>query len=464
MKRGIRIYVATFVILFIAILGNYYLGNHTTGFAVFSQFTNETSCIANGYTWQNFTNQTCENVTNCVNLTYDCEPCLEYEDLNGTQGNCTNWTQCISENQTCTTTENCTTVVTGGQCTGDVCDNSHLSLCTNEDSCEDYDGYWYNNICNRYECSTDEDCGDGLLCTSHKCIVDEGSESSEETEEEEVVEEEETILAMQTDEEVEVIKELISSEIDGFSLIAGNSILINWSIENTGNVELDDCQLKNFNNLSWIILDNESFSIKSGREKEFELNISIPEDSEEGNYTFDLVAECSGASTSRQFNIEVLKQKLGVEILEVQRASKEKVKVQYLLEELSGEDQEVVLHFFLLNSNGEEITNFSVNQEIDANKEKKYKTSFGVDETIQGNLTLEVKFDSETYSSFVQKPISLSSKVGGFVIFEGIQKGNIAIIIAVVIILAMGFTIIRLIRKAHKLEKKTIKKAKKRNH
>lgn len=456
-----RIYIATFVVLILAIFGNYFFGNHTTGFAVFSQYPNETSCVAAGYDWENFTNQTCENVTSCVNLTYDCEPCLEYEDLNGTQGNCTSWTQCVSENQTCTTTQNCTTTVIGGQCTGDVCDAGHLNLCTNEDSCDDYDGYWYNNICNQYECSTDEDCGDGLICTAHACEVDEESEAAAAAEEE-LVEEEEIVLMSETEEETEVNKELSSAEIENLDLIAGYSQLINWSIENTGNIELENCQLKTFSNFSsWLIFDNQTFSIRESREKELEINVSIPEDSEEGNYTFDLVAECSGASTSKQFVIEVIKKKLDVNIIEIDRVSEDKVKISYSLEELAGEDQEVELQFSLFDSDGEEITNFSVNQEIDANKVKKYKTSFAVDETLQGNLTLEVDFNSESYSNSVQEPISLSSKVGGFVIFEGVQAGSIAVAVVALVILVMSFVIIRLVRKTHQLEKKSVKKAKK---
>ena len=104
-----------------------------TGFAIIGGL-NQTSCEASNYTWENVTNEVCTNVTGCV----QCET-----------GCVTNYTQILCEagcNQTCQTCEN----VTSGQCVGDVCDATHLSLCLTETTCATATGHWYGTpaVCN----------------------------------------------------------------------------------------------------------------------------------------------------------------------------------------------------------------------------------------------------------------------------------------------------------------------------
>jgi len=148
MRKGVSYFVVMLLIA-LGIVVLYYWGGEPTGMVVFEEYENSTACEAAGYFWENITNETCVNVTTCVNetYTYDCEPCLEYEVINETtnETECINWTVCISENQTCTTEENCTEVVVGGQCIGGVCDEEHLNLCEDETNCTEAGGYWYDN-------------------------------------------------------------------------------------------------------------------------------------------------------------------------------------------------------------------------------------------------------------------------------------------------------------------------------
>lgn len=209
-KEGKKRFAHEFAILAILVVSVgilfFYSSINFTGFAVFSEYENQTSCETAGYTWEEITEQNCTTTTTCVNETINCEPCTAYEDINGTQGNCISWSSCIEE--TCTDNEECAAVVVGGQCTGDVCDSSHLGLCLDEPACTGASGYWYDDICNaqaqctpntcsslEYNCEIWSDgcggtldcgiCDSGYSCNSGVCTAEESSEdSSEESSEE----------------------------------------------------------------------------------------------------------------------------------------------------------------------------------------------------------------------------------------------------------------------------------------
>jgi len=113
-----------------------------TGYAVLAEYISEENCTNAGYTWESLTEENCTAENVCANETSDCEPCLEYEDINGTQGDCISFSSCVEE--VCTEEETCEDVVVGGQCTGEVCN----------DTCESLE----------YECETQTICGEEILC------------------------------------------------------------------------------------------------------------------------------------------------------------------------------------------------------------------------------------------------------------------------------------------------------------
>jgi len=446
MKKGVNTYFVILLFIALAIVCVYYFGGKLTGFAVIGEYTNESSCVSHGYIWTNFTNQGCTNTTNCVNITINCEPCLAYEDINGTQGNCTNWSICTSANQTCTTTQNCTTVVVGGQCTGDVCDSSHLNLCLTETNCASPGGgHWYNNVCNSAECASNSNCNSGYECISGVCIVE---EVVNETIEEEII--------VPVELPVEIIEptKLSSSDIPVSSLYSGDSQTIKWTITNVGILPLYSCNLKFTGDYaSWISFNENNADINLGGQKEFIFNVSVPEDTNEGSYSLSVSVECAQISESKTFVVNVLNEKLGLDILSIERTSKGRVRIDYSLKELSGENQTVGINFSILNSAGQEVSNASANKNISANLMKEFKIYIPINKSLEGNLTLSAIFDSSIYSSSVKEPIVLGAPVGGFAIFEGIGTGSIIILAVVVLSLIVLFVIVRRIRKKPKNKK-----------
>ncbi|MCK9595683.1 hypothetical protein M0R19_00670 [Candidatus Pacearchaeota archaeon] len=205
-----RQFVHSFVLLLVlfAAIGIIFLSSNLkfTGMVVeFNEYENKTSCEGAGYNWEDITEENCTTTPICTNNPIDCEPCLEYEDLNGTQGDCILWTSCL--NETCTDEETCEDIIIGGQCTGEVCDSNNLDLCLDETTCTNSTGYWYDSdsdgtsTCNDeeqcvpatcesldYECGSIGDgcestldcgsCDSGYTCETGVCEAEETSSST----------------------------------------------------------------------------------------------------------------------------------------------------------------------------------------------------------------------------------------------------------------------------------------------
>ncbi len=173
------IFLSIVILLAIFLLGTLFIANpQMTGQVVIGGL-NQSECVTEGYIWEDIINETetCTNEIIYLNVTYDCEPCLEPEVINETSGDCVSWSSCI--NETSTEEETCVNEVIGNQCTGDICDTDHLNLC-DETNCTDATGYWYDDVCNAEEepscvpdtcdslssdCGTfDDGCGGTLDC------------------------------------------------------------------------------------------------------------------------------------------------------------------------------------------------------------------------------------------------------------------------------------------------------------
>ncbi|MBU4308575.1 MAG: hypothetical protein KJ566_02170, partial [Nanoarchaeota archaeon] len=178
-----------------------------TGYAVLAEYISEENCTNAGYTWESLTEENCTAENVCANETSDCEPCLEYEDINGTQGDCISFSSCVEE--VCTEEETCEDVVVGGQCTGEVCDSDNLNLC-DETNCDGV-GYWYDSSCNADEetCAEEWNCGSWSDCSGTSQIRTCTDTSECGTEEDE----EETTLTESTTKTVEqIIAEMEASQ------------------------------------------------------------------------------------------------------------------------------------------------------------------------------------------------------------------------------------------------------------
>jgi hypothetical protein len=333
-------YVIVIALIALAVLVFYYIGGGPTGYAVIEEYTTETDCVANNYTWENLTEQNCTIETIYVNETIDCEPCLEYEDINGTQGDCITWSSCV--NETSTEEETCVDVVIGGQCVGDVCDSNNLNLCLDETNCTGAEGYWYNetcnaeeepscsndvtlcldegnctdvgqgywysDVCNELECASDANCASGYECNENGACVEMVEETTEE--EEETTEEEEE----ETTEEVPIQRtqprgttQLVGGDIQTLSLGAGNSGSISWTVTNTGTNPISTCKIRPLGEfVSWFSFSDDSANLNKEEGKEFVFDVIVPEGSGEGSYLLSVSVECFETAVAKDFTVDVI--------------------------------------------------------------------------------------------------------------------------------------------------------------
>ena len=473
MKRGVNVSIVAVIILAVALLSVYYFNLGLTGFAVLDQYSNESDCVDAGYTWENETNETCTEVTSevcdedctteCVNITVDCEPCLEYEDINGTQGDCISWFSCEEENCTeicidinCTnqTTEECETIVIGGQCEGDVCDSEHLNLCIDETTCSDANLLWYDDSCHADECESDSHCDSdyecrGGVCKLKKIVVNEEPIQTEES----------TLTAEEAPKIIKISLESISSQ----EIIQGNFKDLNLSFQNTGTEAVYSCALIG-DDSGWINIIGNPINVEAGATGSLGFSVAIPEGTPVGAYTLSLSVTCTETSESTNFAVNVLQKKIDFNITDVQRTRQDRVSVYYIITELVGEDQDLEIFFFITDTSGTEIANASQNRSIKANKTDDFRTNIIIDESllpvnattgepIETDLTLLASFNSQIYSSSVIEPITLGA-VTGAAIFGGVGAGGLVIVVIVVLVLITVFFVAQRLRKSKMINSK----------
>ena len=520
MKREVATYLIMAALVVVAFLLIYSFSFRFTGQVVLEQYENQTACEEAGYVWEDVTNETCSEIVGCVigvtGCVDTCEECVdevtgqECSDLNyTTQEDCETveetWDDIIEQN--CTTILDCVIGVTGcvdtceecvdeiirGQCIGD-CGVGFLELC-NETNCVSVGGgYWYNDVCNAEEqsscsndlglCLTEEECTDAdgywydanedgnSTCNSDECVSNSDCDSDYECSDGSCVK-----IATKEPEEPEEPEESLpppisftSSEILPLSVNPGSSQESSVIVTNTGETPLSSCMLKLMGGEldSWISISEEIININPNEERGFSFSVAVPEETEENSYSLKVATLCSNMYKIHDFVVNVEKKKLEFEVISADRTRSNRVRIIYSLEELAGEEQNVVFTFSLVDVSNAEMGNAEVNQSIDANSTDEFRINIEINEsllpinettneTLESELTLNVNFNSEIYSSSVRETITLGAPIGGFAIFEGVGAGEAIIFVIVLFVLVFIFIFARRMRRKGKTLKDLFK-------
>jgi hypothetical protein len=441
---------------------------------IINETTNETGDCIN---WSSFVNETCSEQENCVEAviggycTGDCSPshlelCNETncEDIGGGYWydetcNVEEESSCSNNLELCNET-NCEDIG-GGYWYDETCNveeesscSNNLELC-NETNCEDIGGgYWYDETCNEDECDSDKQCESGYECDDGKCVVilENETETTESASESSEISESITQITPNSEEVISTTELTIYdiSKIELKSLQSQENVLI---AKNTGTEPLSSCILKATGDLSdWISISGESKNIGSGEEKSFNFVLNIPEGTNPGSYNMGLSIECSELSKGKEFSVSVIKETFEFDLLKVKKIRDERVKAEYTLSDLSGLDQSIKLDFKLIDNQSKKVSETTEFKNLSANLSNKFYTLLEINESVEGNLTLMVDLNSETYSSSVQEPIVLTSPpILGFAVFDNIgDLGNIILLVSSLLVLFLLIFLIRRIRKRSK--------------
>ncbi len=506
MKKEAGLYLIAVLLLGVVFLLSFFPTSFT-GHAVLEQYENESSCVDAGYIWNNITEENCTTETVCVNETVDCEPCLEYEIINETTnetGDCLEWSSCIEEN--CTEEETCEDVVVGGECIGDVCDadnldlcltseecdtaggywydanddetltcnvdeeplcSNDLSLCDDETSCTDAGGYWYDDACNADECGSDTHCDEGFECNAGVCeeITEETTEETTEVEETEETEETTETESAESGESsittsaITPSYELSLGGIQSLSLSPLESKSATITASNDGNTILSTCSFSPSGDetaLEWITYSEDSFNLNQGDQKSISFDVNIPENAEAEEYNLNLLVECAQTSTSSPFVINVVPITFEFNLNEVRKIRSDEVRVSYVLTELANENQSIEMHFALKDNQSQIVSEVNEINNLTANLTEEFETILPVNESVEGNLTLQTDINSQIYSSSVEEPVVLGAPpLLGFVALGDVitTTGGLIVLVFVVMALAIIVLVARHVRKTRNLKK-----------
>lgn len=205
-------------------------------------------------------------------------------------------------------------------------------------------------------------------------------------------------------------------ELADIELRRGQSDLINLQVKNSGARFLNDCRLSVVGELRDWISNEQSESIASGEEAEFVFAINAPRSAEAGQYLSVLVIECSEVKESTPLNVEILPSGFDFFVLSTNREGL-KLIATYVLQDNSGENQEIRLRYVLLNGNGLKITEGIENILLAANQREERRLEIDLPRSAEGNyvLTFEVAGEGDEFD--FEQPISLSG-VTGFAISD----------------------------------------------
>ncbi|KKM05463.1 hypothetical protein LCGC14_1753860, partial [marine sediment metagenome] len=265
-------------------------------------------------------------------------------------------------------------------------------------------------------------------------------------------EEESSITGEVTSEFVETVK-LTAGEIQSLTMNPGETKQLSWNVKNVWTFPLQECNFESIGSFySWISY-TENKTLDAGEEHTFNFDISVPAETEVGEYNLGVTLKCPGTGKSALFIVEVVEKTLEFELINVQRVSDSQVEVVYSLKELSGSEQNVELKFSLFDADNIIVSEATETKTLSANLVEEFETLISIDESLVGELILSIDLNSEVYSSFVQEGITIGAPVGGFAIFgeDGfIGTGGGIILIIVVFALVTVLFVARTMRKSGK--------------
>ncbi|MFH1787290.1 MAG: hypothetical protein ABH811_00660 [archaeon] len=229
---------------------------------------------------------------------------------------------------------------------------------------------------------------------------------------------------------------------------------IKWGVKNTGTNFLNDCKVKGEGNYASWVSSDEIKDLAAGEEHDFVFNLNVPENVVTSKYDLIVLLDCQEISEASSFVAEIIEKKLNFELIKVERESNDQVKIIYSIEELSNVEQKVELQFLLFDSNNEKSIESKETKTISAGSKEDFETFILIDSSLEGDLSLLVNLNSETYSTFVQENIVLGSPISGFAVFGNASSTDGVISIGLIaLFLVFVFFVIRRILK-HKKKKK----------
>ena len=308
-----------------------------------------------------------------------------------------------------------------------VCSETDVTACDNYLDCNNVNGYWWDD---------------------NTCHTDSQSSSSSQQQQQE--QQNTTTQQEQQQVQIQQITQISLGTVSSQDVVQGDSKDLSLSVQNSGTVAVSSCSLSfTGDSASWASASSGAQDISPGASASYPFTVAVPLDTTPGAYDIGMSVSCAETSGTGSFTVNVIEKTLDFNITNVQRTSQTKVRVDYSLKDLSGQDQNVSLFFSILDNSSADVGNVSQNKTLGANKSGNYNVNIPINESLEGNLTLSANVNLEQYSNSVSEPITLGAPIGGFAIFGGQGgAGSLIVLIVVVLILGVVFFLVRRMRTA----------------
>lgn len=241
-------------------------------------------------------------------------------------------------------------------------------------------------------------------------------------------------------------------KIPRLSLSSGSNLIFNpaqtnqisVSAENVGDLQLTECKvviLEDEEVFDWVSLPGEEVTLNIGDSHEFTFTIDVPEDAETTTYTLEEYVVCAQlpAGIKTETTFEVVPITFEFNLTDVRKIRDDEVRASYDLTDLSGEDQVVDLEFALFDNTSIKISESTDSINLSANESDEFRSIIPINESIEGNLTIQVQANSQKYSESVSEPIVLGgAPFLGFVAFGDVITGTSGAVLLVIVLLALA--------------------------
>lgn len=256
---------------------------------------------------------------------------------------------------------------------------------------------------------------------------------------------------------VSIFYDIIIAPIKSLIINPGENQKFTLNVKNNGNSFLNDCKVIGKGNYSYWIQSTETRGLGAGEKHDFVFTLIVPDELNEIIYNIELSLICHEFNKSSSFTAEVLEEKIKINLVEALKQNKNKLKIVYSLEELSGNNQDIEIEIILFGDNNKKLAEFTETRYIDANSLREFETILEIPNNLAGTFNLLLNVLSPITSTFVQESIILGDRdISGFAVFDN-SKSEILLIIALTFIFAMFvyFTLKRIckLKKQHKIIK-----------
>jgi len=238
------------------------------------------------------------------------------------------------------------------------------------------------------------------------------------------------------------IAEVSLTDLSNIIAAPGETKTLSLEAKNTGNVFLNKCELGFFSKIAAWLSSDDIKNLAPGESGDFMFSLDIPDTTESAVYDVTISLVCEETTNNIDFSIEILREKLGLNIINVETI-RGRMDILYNLEELAGQSQDVNVEFLVINDENKEIAEYMEQVSLQANEKNQFNASIGLPTDTKGEVVLIINAKSDIASVSAQQNIIISDRgFGGLAIFAEGNRAKLSIGILIFLFLIILFFVV----------------------